>query len=300
MARTRTAETVGDFLPRFLKSLAGKKKYQENLVFLRWPHIVGETLAAHVQPVRFDFRTLFLTADAPVWANELKYMLGTLRDKINGYVGEELVREIRFGAGSGRRCAVHTEALSAKEDWEPPEEKERQRAEKACDEVADERVKEAAARAMAQSRARRRQAAALGGGLCQRCGAPGGGRERLCPACQRRRREEKRIALRRIFSETPWLRYHEVAKLLDASPDFVLAERRRLAQEWAGRLTQREGIGDEEKKLVMLFAAIPPAELTEEKARQVMTCLRFDLRPDWGKTPEEPSRRSFRSKGRRR
>ena len=60
----------------------------------------------------------------------------------------------------------------------------------------------------------------------------------------------------------------------------MLAERRRLAQEWAGRLTQREGIGDEEKKLVMLFSGVPPAELTEEKARQVMTRLRFDLRPD--------------------
>ena len=52
MARTRTAETVGDFLPRMLQSLAGKKKYQENLVFFRWPNIVGDMLAAHVQPDR--------------------------------------------------------------------------------------------------------------------------------------------------------------------------------------------------------------------------------------------------------
>ena len=59
MTRTRTAETVGALLPRFLKSLPGKKKYQENLVFFHWRDIVGDVLAAHVTPVRLDFRTLF-------------------------------------------------------------------------------------------------------------------------------------------------------------------------------------------------------------------------------------------------
>lgn len=283
MARTRTAETVGDFLPRMLQSLAGKKKYQENLVFFRWLNIVGDMLAAHVQPVRLDFRTLFLSADAPVWANELKYMLGTLKDKINGYVGEELVREIRFGSAAGRKRPSFKERSLTKERWQGPKKEERQAAEEACGAVADESVREAAARAMAQSLARTRQAAAAGDGACRRCGAPGGGTSRLCPACQRQRRQEKQDALRRILSERPWLRYHEVAKLLDVSPAFVMAERRRLVQEWASRLTFRDIIGAEERKLVMLFAAVSPGELTEEKARQVMGRLRFDLRPDWDK-----------------
>ncbi|MGP1366235.1 MAG: DUF721 domain-containing protein [Schwartzia sp. (in: firmicutes)] len=291
MARTRTAETVGEFLPRFLHSFAGKKKYQEHLVFLRWPDIVGEMLAAHVKPVRFDFRTLFLCADAPVWAQELQYMLGTLRDKINGYVGAELVREIRFGAGIGRKRVAFSAPLVEKATWQPPEERERQRAETACGVVEEERVRAAAARAMAQSLARTRQEAAAGGGACLRCGAPGGGKARLCPACVRQRRKEKRAALRRILEEKPWIRYHEAAKLLDVSPDFVLSERRRLVQAWASRLTIKDDIGEEEKRLAMLFASLPPEALTEEKVRQVMHRLRFDLRPDWEKAKAEKTLR---------
>lgn len=303
MKRTRTAETVGAFLPRFLSSFAGKKKYQENFVFFHWADIVGDVLAAHVQPVRLDFHTLFLAADAPVWANELTYMRGTLRDKINGYVGEELVREIRFGPALGRRRVFSPAPAVKREGWQGPDEGEKQAAQAACEAVADDRVRDAAARAMAQSLARRRQATAAGDAPCRRCGVPGGGTRGFCSACQRQRKEEKRIALRRILSERPWLRYHEVAKLLDVSAAFVLAERRRLAQEWAGRLTRREEIGEEEKKLVMLFSTISPNELTETKARQVMTRLRFDLRADFTKAAREktPRRyvfRAFRRNGR--
>ena len=301
MTRMRTAETVGALLPRFLKSLPGKKKYQENLVFFHWRDIVGDVLAAHVTPVRLDFRTLFLTADAPAWAHELTYMQGTLKDKINRYVGDDLVRDIRFGSAGGKRCAFSPSSVAVRAKWQGPDEGEKKAAEAACGAVDDERVRRAIARAMAQSLARRRQAMEAGEVPCRRCGVPGGGVRGLCPACQRARAQEKRRALRRLLSERPWLRYHEVAKLLDASAAFVLAERRRLAQEWASRLTWREEIGEAEKRLVMLFSVISPDELTDEKVRQVMTRLRFDLRPGEKASREKAPRRyflrTFRRKG---
>ena len=107
-ARAKHTEKVTEILPRFVSSLGQGKTYQTQLLIYYWEKIVGSSIAGHVRPVRMDFRTLFLAADAPVWANELRYMERDLIDKINAFVCEELVKEIKFCSprekGNVQRC----------------------------------------------------------------------------------------------------------------------------------------------------------------------------------------------------
>lgn len=294
MGRTNTAERIGAILPRFVGSLAGRKKYQIHLISFHWDRIVGEVIAAHVRPIRLDFHTLLLTADTPVWANELRYMERTLIDKINGYVAEELVRSIRFGPPLGQGLPRRREGAAKKaERWLGPSARERQQAEKACCPLAGSEIYEAAAGAMAQSLARQRQAAAVGAGPCPHCGAPNSSGGRLCLACEREEKGQKRQQIRRLLWEKPWLRYHEIEKILACPPDMVMAERWQLVQQLSGRVKVGDESSPEAKQLVMLFASLAPEHLTPEKMHQVLRRLRFDLQQDWER--EAPAERSGRA-----
>ena len=41
-------------------------------LFSRWPEIVGEAMAEHVQPVRIDRTALVVTVDHPAWATQVR------------------------------------------------------------------------------------------------------------------------------------------------------------------------------------------------------------------------------------
>lgn len=279
MARTNTVEAAGDFLPRFIGSLAGKKKFQENFVFFHWEKIVGSMLAAHVKPMRLDFRTLLLAADTPVWANELRYMERSLIDKVNGYVGEELVKAVRFSSSNGRTWPASLKKKLAPKTWLAPEEEEKKQAADICAAVQDSEVQDALARAMAQAIARQRQAIAAGGEICPRCGALSAGRS-LCPSCERRERQEKRRHIRRLLLSQPWLRYHEINKAVPCSPDLAMAARWELAQELSSRVIMGDETSDDARRLAMLVASLTPEKLSAEKLHQILRRLRFDLRPN--------------------
>ena len=279
MARTNTVEAAGDFLPRFIGSLAGKKKFQENFVFFHWEKIVGSMLAAHVKPMRLDFRTLLLAADTPVWANELRYMERSLIDKVNGYVGEELVKAVRFISSNGRTWPASLKKKPAPKTWSAPKEEEKKQAADICAAVQDNEVRDAIACAMAQAIARQRQAIAAGGEICPRCGALSAGRS-LCPSCERRERQEKRRHIRRLLLSQPWLRYHEINKAVPCSPDLAMAARWELAQELSGRVIMGDETSDDARRLAMLVASLTPEKLSAEKLHQILRRLRFDLRPN--------------------
>ena len=99
-ARSKQTEPLTQVLPRLLSSMGKDKEktYRYQLLLCHWEDVVGATVAAHVRPVRMDFRKLFLAADAPVWANELRYMERQIIDKINAFVCDELVTSIVFCA----------------------------------------------------------------------------------------------------------------------------------------------------------------------------------------------------------
>ena len=114
-ARIRKTERFSDVLPRFVSSFGQEKEYLTHLFFHHWKEIAGPSVALHVRPVRMDFHKLFLAADAPVWANELRYMERKLIDKINAFVCEELVKEICFCTPQEETFAVRR--LLLREPW---------------------------------------------------------------------------------------------------------------------------------------------------------------------------------------
>ncbi|MEI7546958.1 MAG: DciA family protein [Actinomycetota bacterium] len=65
-------------------------------VFGRWEQAVGAAVAAHVQPVKLDGTTLVVKVDDPAWATQLKFLEGTLKQRLLEVAGAVVERvEVR-------------------------------------------------------------------------------------------------------------------------------------------------------------------------------------------------------------
>ncbi|MFC8171152.1 DUF721 domain-containing protein [Streptomyces sp. NPDC057242] len=74
----------------------------------RWPQIVGDDLAKHCVPVRFDdepdARVLTVQCDSTAWATQLRLLAPTLVARLNEDLGHGTVRLIKvLGPGAPRR-----------------------------------------------------------------------------------------------------------------------------------------------------------------------------------------------------
>jgi predicted nucleic acid-binding Zn ribbon protein len=59
-------------------------------VFGRWEEAVGAAVAAHVQPVKLDGRTLVVEVDDPAWATQLRFLEATVRRRLAEVAGAEV------------------------------------------------------------------------------------------------------------------------------------------------------------------------------------------------------------------
>ena len=56
-------------------------------VFGRWAEIVGETMAAHVQPVRLEGTRLAVEVSEPAWATQVRLLTDRVIDRVREVVG---------------------------------------------------------------------------------------------------------------------------------------------------------------------------------------------------------------------
>ena len=282
-ARARQTERITEILPRFVASLGQGKAYQTQLLMYYWEDIVGSSIASHVRPVRMDFRTLFLYADAPVWANELRYMERKLIDKINAFVCEELVREIRFCSPRSKGNVMRRE----KEDQPPeiisPKKEEYEKSSSFVSEIENESLRLAASRALAQDLARRRSLREQGWHPCLSCDRLVPAKEKYCFFCGQRKREEKEKDVRQLLLHEPWLHGYEASRILDCPSALVLRERISLLRMLLSRVRKGDEVSEDAKLLVMLFTSAKPEDLTESFMKKSLQRLRNDLlfEHDW-------------------
>lgn len=68
-------------------------------IFGAWKDIVGESVANQTQPRAIRNRILFLDVSHSTWMQQLQFLKPTLLEKINHYLGESLIQDIRFKLG---------------------------------------------------------------------------------------------------------------------------------------------------------------------------------------------------------
>jgi predicted nucleic acid-binding Zn ribbon protein len=72
------------------------KKLKKFSIFNHWEHIVGKEISRKTKPQKLFKKILYISVSDPGWANELSMMSEKLIEKINSYIGEEIISQLRF------------------------------------------------------------------------------------------------------------------------------------------------------------------------------------------------------------
>jgi hypothetical protein len=82
-----------------------------------WGEIVGESVAEHSQPRSIRNRILFLDVSHSTWMQQLQFLKPTLLEKVNNFLGEPLIQDIRFKLGKiSRTMPVSTKTYSLEDE----------------------------------------------------------------------------------------------------------------------------------------------------------------------------------------
>jgi hypothetical protein len=82
-----------------------------------WSEIVGESVAEHSQPRSIRNRILFLDVSHSTWMQQLQFLKPTLLEKVNNFLGEPLIQDIRFKLGKiSRTMPVSTKTYSLEDE----------------------------------------------------------------------------------------------------------------------------------------------------------------------------------------
>jgi predicted nucleic acid-binding Zn ribbon protein len=93
-------QPIHSILQKTIQSLEIDVPLKSYSVLGAWNEIVGEPVAAHSRPRTIRNRILFIDVAHPTWMQQLQFLKPTLLEKINTFLGESLIQDIRFKLGN--------------------------------------------------------------------------------------------------------------------------------------------------------------------------------------------------------
>ena len=108
-------QPIHSILEKTLRALEIDVPLKSYSIWGAWKEIVGESVALHAQPHAIRNRILFVHVSHPTWVQQLQFLKSALIDKINAFLGEPLVRDIRFHLG---KIEPEVSPRQRKETWE--------------------------------------------------------------------------------------------------------------------------------------------------------------------------------------
>ncbi len=86
-------------LSEILGNLPVKERVKEYGLWKVWDKLAGEAVSRHCQPERLKDGILFLKVDSPVWMQQLQFLKSLIIEKVNGFMRENTVKDVRFQIG---------------------------------------------------------------------------------------------------------------------------------------------------------------------------------------------------------
>jgi hypothetical protein len=90
---------IRSILEETLKALEIEAPLKTYSIFGAWKEIVGEAIALQTRPRSIRNRILFIDVSHPTWMQQLQFLRHTLLEKINTFLGESRIEDIRFRLG---------------------------------------------------------------------------------------------------------------------------------------------------------------------------------------------------------
>ena len=108
-------ETFRSILEGAFKSLEIDAPMKIYSIWGAWEEIVGEPVALQTHPSIIRNGILFVEVSHPTWIQQLQFLKPTLLEKVNSFLGEPLIEDIRFRLG---KVSAGKPSLSERNDWQ--------------------------------------------------------------------------------------------------------------------------------------------------------------------------------------
>ncbi len=92
-------QPIYSILEKTLKALEIDVPLKSYSIWGAWKEIVGDSVALQTQPRSVRNRILFVDVSHPTWIQQLQFLKSTLLEKINAFLGEPYIQDIRFRLG---------------------------------------------------------------------------------------------------------------------------------------------------------------------------------------------------------
>ena len=263
-------DSLGDILPKIMKSAGLRKRYKVELIISHWSEIVGAEIAVKTRPGMVHRGVMTVAAQNAAWAHHLTTLKEEIIAKINVFAGEKAVSDLKFQAGYFQK-GQNQESDDGVEEFPAVNWRE------ARLEGGEMRALEVLTAPLADSELRKRFKRLLGKELalkkaqrrrdwppCRGCGVLRPPGEELCAVCAARTRAAARSAVRGLLRDAPWLSYEECTRYVDCRPSDYSAARDELADTMVRDIGLNEDDPITPRLLVMLINRLPPHAITDD------------------------------------
>ncbi|MBL0225410.1 MAG: DUF721 domain-containing protein [Geobacteraceae bacterium] len=90
---------LGDVARQEFSALGLADRLREADIWKFWPEVVGPAVAARAMPLRIIKGTLTVAVSSGPWKQELGFLKGMIREKLNDRLGGDVVKEIVLKSG---------------------------------------------------------------------------------------------------------------------------------------------------------------------------------------------------------
>ncbi len=97
--RMRFPQPLSTLLQDGLKGLGLAERLREADIWRIWPEVVGPAISSRARPLRIINGILTVAVSSGPWMQELTFLKGMIREKLNGQLGATVVKEIVLKSG---------------------------------------------------------------------------------------------------------------------------------------------------------------------------------------------------------
>ena len=98
-ARMRFPLPLADVARQEITTLGLAERLREADIWRLWSEVVGPTIAARAMPLRIIKGTLTVVVSSGPWKQELGFLKGMMKEKLNDRLGGEVVKDIVLKSG---------------------------------------------------------------------------------------------------------------------------------------------------------------------------------------------------------
>ncbi len=93
---------IGEIIGASLDRLGIDRELDDYRIWQAWDEVVGEAIRRNAEPVRLDGQRLVVATRNASWMQELTLMRGEIVERLNRWMGREVITEIFIVASGGR------------------------------------------------------------------------------------------------------------------------------------------------------------------------------------------------------